>query len=101
MKNYDLKHIAFHVLVGLYFIWFCVFGVLLTTAGKNVFVSGSPNIANLLLVWISLNFIMGIPLFIVLQLYKNRSLLNRIIQYSFYGIASIAVCIVFLILNKG
>lgn len=100
MKNYDLKHIAFHVLVGLYFIWLVVFGVLLGIAINNILVSNNNDIARLLLVWISLNFIMGTSLFVVIQLFRNRTLLGRVILFSYGCMALAAVLTVFFIINK-
>jgi len=100
MKNYDLKHIAFHVLVGLYFIWLLLFCILLSIAINNVLESKTPDIAGLLLLWISLNFVMGTLLFVVIQLFRNRSLLGRVILYSYGGLTVAAVITVFLIMNK-
>ena len=100
MKNYDLKHIAFHVLVGLYFIWLLLFCILLSIAINNVLESKNPDIAGLLLLWISLNFVMGTLLFVVIQLFRNRSLLGRVILYSYGGLTVAAVITVFFIMNK-
>jgi len=99
MKKFDFKHIAFHALLGLYFIWLIVFGTLLVLAVNNIINNGSPEIAKLLLIWISLNFIMGICLFIVLRLFRNRTILGRIILYTFTGIAIAALVIVITLMS--
>jgi len=100
MKNYDLKHIAFHVLTGLYFIWLLVFGVLLSMSLNHTFGAGNPQLSKIYLVWIFLNFIMGTSIFMVLRLFRNRTLLGRIIRYSFWAVIIAAVITVFLIMSR-
>lgn len=100
MKKIDLKHIAFHVLVGLYFIWLVVFGTLIVITLNNAINNSNPDFIKLLLLWMSLNFIMGILLFIVLRLFRNSTLLGRIINSSFYCIFAIALISSFFILYR-
>jgi hypothetical protein len=91
MKNYDLKHLAFHILVGLYFIWIIVFCILLSLTLSNALSNGNADFTRMLLVWVFLNFIMGISIFMVLRLFRNKSLLGRIIPYSFGTVAVAAL----------
>jgi len=99
MKNYDFKHVAYHVLVGLYFIWFTVFSVLLSMALNHTFAHGNPQLSKVYPVWICLNFIMGTSVFIVLRLFRNRKVLSKVINYSFYIVIIAAIATVFYIMS--
>jgi len=99
MKNYDLKHIAFHVLVGLYFIWLMVFAVLLSMGLGHANSNGSIELSKVYLLWIFLNVFMGTSMFIVLRLFRNKTLLGKIITYS-YCIAVIAAAVGCLMISR-
>ncbi|KGO84891.1 hypothetical protein Q765_19180 [Flavobacterium rivuli WB 3.3-2 = DSM 21788] len=101
MKNYDLKHVAYHILVGLYFMWLVVFGILLSMGLNSAFGGGSLQLLQIYPVWISLNFIMGTSVFVVLRLFRNRTFLSRIINYSYYVVIIAALITLLLIMNKG
>jgi len=100
MKNYDLKHISYHVLVGLYFIWLPVFGILLCMALNSILGDGDAGLAKIFVVWISLNLIMGTSLFAVLQLYRNRSLAAKIIWYTYGTIVIVALLTIFFMIKR-
>ncbi|MXN89917.1 hypothetical protein GR160_01645 [Flavobacterium sp. Sd200] len=100
MKNLDLKHLAFHVLVGLYFIWLAVFGILLYITFDSILANSNENASRLLLMWVSLNFVMGTSIYMVIRLFRNRTVLAKVIFYSYAVVAIIAVATVFLLLNR-
>ena len=99
MKNYDLRHVAYHVLVGLYFMWLVVFGILLSMALNHTFAEGHTQLSKVYPVWICLNFIMGTSVFIVLRLFRNRTFLSKVINYSFYMVIIAAIATVALIIK--
>jgi hypothetical protein len=101
MKNFDFKHIAFHVLTALYFIWLPVFGILLYMAlnNTNVTGNGSSGVANLLLLWVFLNLITGTAVFTVIQLFKSKNLVARFIFYSYFVMVAACVTTVFIVLE--
>ncbi len=94
----DKRHIAFHVLTALYFIWLLLYISLVVITLLNVFGSADASLAAVLEIWLMLNFIMGAMLFIVISFYKNRSPLFTFIMYSFGSITVTAILT--LILNK-
>ncbi|GGB74666.1 hypothetical protein GCM10007424_13250 [Flavobacterium suaedae] len=83
MSKIDLKHIAFHVLVALYFIWFIVFIILniITLIGsyKNISIDLNNAMFNL----ITLNLIMGTALYIVISMFRKHTRLTKTIKYSY------------------
>jgi hypothetical protein len=96
MRKVDRKHIAFHVLVGLYLIWAVVFATLMGLAIANSLGANNGTLTELFTGYIVLNLIMGSALFVVIRLFRNTTLLNRVIfvSYLLLGIASIiTVCI--------
>ncbi|RWX00852.1 hypothetical protein [Flavobacterium cerinum] len=99
MKKFDSKHMAFHVLVGLYFIWIVVFGVLMYVAIKNVYGQENIVLSQLFMKWIFLNLVMGSALFIVIRIFKNRTILNKIIFYSYILMAIAAIVTVMIVSN--
>ncbi|TRW23295.1 hypothetical protein FMM05_13945 [Flavobacterium zepuense] len=101
MKNYDVKHIAFHVLVALYFIWLPVFAVLLCLALNDTLTTASLSLSKIFLTWIFLNLIMGSALFFVIQLFQKKNLLNKIIRFSFIAIAVVSVTITLVIVGNA
>lgn len=100
MKNYDLKHIAFHTLIGLYFIWLCVFCILIYIAANTIIQNGGAGVAKLFLVWVSSNFVMGTALYMVLRLFRNRTLLGKVIMYSYCATAVATLVVVVFMLNR-
>jgi len=98
MKKIDSRHLAFHVVVALYFIWITVFAILLGMALVNTYGSASnPALGMLFMEWIATNLIMGSALFIVIRLFRNRTLLDKIILYSHCFMAVAAVSVVLII----
>ncbi|MFL9843863.1 hypothetical protein [Flavobacterium rhizosphaerae] len=93
MKKYDFRHIAFHVLVALYFIWLLVFALLLAMFLSNTFGGGDIRLEKIFMTWIFVNIIMGSAVFIVIQLFKNNGLLNRVIRFTYIGtvVASVSI----------
>ena len=98
MKSYDIKHIAYHVLVALYFIWFAIFGTLLALALSSYFNAASIQFTKVLLTWICLNLFMGTALFIVIQQFKRQNVLSRIILYGYFLMAAASVTTVLIII---
>ncbi|KGO92863.1 hypothetical protein [Flavobacterium subsaxonicum] len=101
MKTYDVKHIAFHVLVALYFIWLPVFGVLLAFALTNTLDAESLSLSKIFLTWIFLNLLMGSALFAVIQLFQKKDLLAKIIRFSYMAMAVISVTITVIIVTNA
>ncbi|PZR19454.1 MAG: hypothetical protein DI539_14005 [Flavobacterium psychrophilum] len=100
MRKIDSKHIAFHVLVGLYFIWMAVFSILMGMALTNTYGNATnPYLTNVFVQWIYLNLIMGSALYISIRLFRNRTLLDKIILGSFVFMIIAAVVVVMLIGN--
>ena len=96
MRKIDGKHLAFHVLVALYFIWCAVFGVLIGMAVANAFGANNPALAGAFMTWILLNFFMGSALFVVIRMFRYATLLVKIITYSYIlmalaGIAAVVI----------
>ena len=98
MKKIDSRHLAFHILVALYFIWITVFSILLAMALINAYgTKNNPSLSILFMEWISTNLIMGSALFIVIRLFRNRTLLDKIVLYSFCFMAIAAIAVVLVI----
>jgi hypothetical protein len=96
MRNFDLKHIAFHALIGLYFIWLCVFSVLLYMSLSELFGRNTPQLSKIYSIWISLNIIMGTSLFLVIRLFRNPGLIGRVVKFTYFFAvlaAIIAICL--------
>lgn len=98
MRKIDLKHAVFHVVVGIYFLWLIVYGVLLFMASSNA-LNEFPNLQlnEVLRLWIILNLIMGTVLFIVIRKFRNRTLLNRVIMYSFVFLLGVSAGVFYLV----
>ena len=101
IKKYDLKHIAFHVLAGLYSIWLLLFCILVSMAISTVLNEADSSLRTVYLVWVSLNFIMGTSLFTVIQLFKNKTITNRLIFYTYIAAAIATAFTVIFIMNRG
>ena len=87
MKNYDVKHIAFHALVGLYFIWLPIFCILLWVSGNAAYTAINPQYSRIFLLWILLNYVMGSALFFVIRLFGYKNTISKIILYSYVAMA--------------
>jgi len=98
MKNYDIKHVAYHVLVAIYFIWFAVCGFLLATTLNTYYTGFNLQLIKMLLTWIFLNLFMGTALFIVIQQFKKQTLLSRIILYGYFLITAACITTVLIII---
>ena len=99
MRKIDSKHVAFHTLVALYFMWVVVFGVLMGMALANAY---GPHDITLMFVftkWIFMNLIMGSVLYIVIRLFRNRTMLDKIVFWSFIFMAMASIVVVALIQN--
>lgn len=96
MKKFDSRHIAFHTLIALYFIWIIVFGVLLGMALANAYGRQDTILTFLFTKWIFMNLIMGSALYIVIRLFRNRTILDKIIFWSFIfmAVASIVIMVI-------
>lgn len=100
MRQIDAKHLAYHTLIALYTIWLTVFSVLLgITIYTQLFYTGNA-LDRILLLWISLNFVIGTSLFFVLRLFGKYGMLQKFIFYSYLTLLLSSVAIIFLILNK-
>lgn len=97
MKKIDFKHTAFHVLVAVYFLWFIVYAVLAFMALSNVYGAANPALTDIFFLWLVLNLFMGTVLFIVIRLFGNRSLLNRVIFYTFIFMFGAAITTIFIV----
>lgn len=100
MKKIDSRHLVFHVMVALYFIWIVVFGILLGMALVNAYGNNTNQAVGMIFVeWIVANLVMGSALFIVIRLFRNRTLLDRIVFYSYCFMAVSAIATVLIINN--
>ena len=95
MRKIDSKHIAFHILVALYFIWVVVFGVLMGMALVNAYGPHDIALTILFTKWIFMNLVMGSALYIVIRMFRNRTFLDKMVFWSFIfmAIASIVVVV--------
>ena len=99
MKEIDVKHIAYHVLVGLYFVWLFVFGTLIAMALVNALSNGNYELNRVFVVWMFFNLVMGTVLFIVIRLFKQENIINKIVFYTYYLMAAVTVTAVLIIRN--
>ncbi|OYQ32086.1 hypothetical protein CHU92_14510 [Flavobacterium cyanobacteriorum] len=93
MKNLDTRHIIFHILIALYMLWLVVYGILLYITLHNASGNGNPSLNRALMLWVFFNLLMGSILFIVIRLYRNKTVLNRLVLYSycFMGAATVVI----------
>lgn len=91
MKRLDYKHIAFHVLGAVYWIWVAVFLVLISMALGNEYGAGNSMLSQPFISWILLNLITGTALFLVLRQFKGPRLYSRLILHSYLFTAAAAV----------
>ena len=87
MKTYDVKHIAYHALIGLYFIWLPTFCLLLWASGSATYTSANSQYNRIFLLWIVLNYVMGSSLFFVIRLFGYKNAINTVILYSYITMA--------------
>ncbi|WP_417350289.1 hypothetical protein [Flavobacterium alkalisoli] len=83
MKKLDVKHTAFHILVGIYFLWVVVITVLIGMTAFNEINYVNTELNEVFLFWILLNLFMGTVIFTVIRMFKNKTILNRIVLYSY------------------
>lgn len=100
MKEIDAKHMAYHVLAGLYFIWLPLFIMLHFMAYNNVMHQDNTALGRLLVMWLSLNLVIGTSLFFVLRLFGKRTMLAYVISYSYYIMAAVSVVALSLLFNR-
>jgi hypothetical protein len=100
MKKIDSRHIAFHTLVALYFIWMVVFSVLMGMALTNAYGGRDAALTILFTKWIFMNLIMGSALYVSIRLFRNRTLLDKIVLGSFIFMAAASIVVVVLIGNN-
>lgn len=97
MKKIDFKHAAFHVLVAVYFLWLIVYAVLAFMALSNAYGAVNPALNDVFFLWLVLNLFMGSVLFMVIRLFKSKSLLNRVIFYTFIFMLGAAITTIFIV----
>ncbi|NDI98187.1 hypothetical protein GWA97_03780 [Flavobacterium sp. LaA7.5] len=100
MNKIDYKHIAFHTIVAFYFIWFIVFTILNIMALVNFFGEMNNVLNDMLMTLILLNFFMGTALLLVFKLFRSKSILDKIIKYSFGAMSVLSVTTVLVIKLK-
>lgn len=97
MRKIDYKHIAFHTLSAIYYIWIAVFCVLIAMALGNVYGGGSASLSRALLMWILLNIVTGSALFLVLRQFHPRAVVRRFILHTYLFMAVTAIVSVIVI----
>lgn len=100
MREFDIKHVACHVLISLYFIWLPVLCVLLGLALCATLCPSNLHLGKVLLLWIFLNLVIGTSLFAVLQLFGIRSRIGKVITYSYYVMAAASVITIAIAINQ-
>lgn len=93
MKAIDYKHVAYHVLVALYFVWFVVFACLLAMALVHYLNNGNHALSRALVLWMLFNLVMGTVLFIVIRLFRKSNVTGRIILYTYFLMAASCVTV--------
>lgn len=99
MKGIDLKHLVYHVLIGLYFVWLALFGVLQYIACTAALADKNSGLARIVLLWLLLNLVLGTTLFLVLRLFNKKNLLQRLVQYSYYTGMIICVAVIWVVVR--
>lgn len=82
-KKIDYKHITYHIIIALYFLWLIIFITLLTITLVNIFNVLDSKVASTLTSLIIFNVLMGAALYLVFRLYNTTSRIARIINYTF------------------
>ena len=96
MKKIDFKHAAFHVLVGVYFLWVAVFTVLISMSISNSISNINPQLGGLFSLWTLFNLFMGTVLFVVIRLFRKKGMLSKIIATSYIFILIAGIVSLFL-----
>jgi len=99
VKKYDIKHIVYHALVAIYFIWLVVFAMLLVMALNSYFTGFNMSLSKMLLTWIFLNLFMGTVLFVVIQKFGRQTVLSRIILYGYFVMTASSITTVLIIIQ--
>lgn len=97
MGKLDYRHIAFHIILAFYFIWLIVFITLNIITLVNFFGATNTILSDMLITMIVLNLFMGTALFLVFKLFRNKSLLNKVVKYSFGLISVVSLTTVIMI----
>ncbi|MBF01486.1 hypothetical protein [Flavobacterium coralii] len=87
MSRLDYKHTAFHILIAVYFIWFAITGTLIGMALINLYDTGNTDLNPAFTAMLLLNLVMGTVLFAVIRLFRNRTLLGKVVKYSYVFMA--------------
>jgi len=101
MKKIDFKHAVFHVLVAVYFLWLIVYAVLTFMALSNVYDATNTALNDVFFLWLVLNLFMGTVLFIVIRLFGNKSVLNRVIFYTFIFMLGAGITTIFIVKSRA
>ena len=89
-RKIDKKHIAFHVLVAVYFIWALIFCTLIGTA-ITAYSTGKLELANILGNWLLANLAMGSLLYIVIKMFRYKTRLLKGITVSYFVLATLSI----------
>jgi len=100
MRQLDIKHVAYHILISLYFIWLPVFCILLGLAICATMYAANIQLGKVLLLWIFLNLVIGTSLFAVLQLFGLKRKINKILLYSYFTMAAASVATIFITIDR-
>ncbi|WP_294822441.1 hypothetical protein [uncultured Flavobacterium sp.] len=93
MKRFDSRHIAFHILVALYFIWAFVFAALLAMAMSNAVEPRIAPLSEILPMWILMNLAMGSALFLVIRLFRSKEVIIKTVRLSYIVLASGSIAV--------
>ena len=93
-KKVDRRHIAFHILVAVYFIWAVIFSALIGMTIANFFSKVSAGIVPILETWLLLNFVMGSVLFMVIKLFRQKVVIMKAVRWSYFSLAIAATAVV-------
>lgn len=97
MNKLDVRHIAYHVLIGLYFVWLAVFSALIAMALVNFYESHNNDLGRIFMVWILFNLIMGTALYLVIRLFRKKNTLYKMIFYTYFFMVAATVTTVLII----
>ena len=96
MRQFDGRHLIFHVLIALYFIWLLLYASLIGITLYNLLNLGDAKITRVFLVWIAFNLFMGTVLFIVIRLYREQVRAGKFVLYSYSAMALLSVATILL-----
>ena len=89
-RHIDKKHIAFHVLVAVYFIWALIFCALLGMAIAS-YTTRQAGVANVLGNWLLANLLMGSLLYLVIKMFRHKSGVLKAITISYFALATLSI----------